>query len=78
MELTALEQKFMDKVSEEAYGGTLFTGDINPEGMSKAQKSGVVSSLVKKGIIEVDTEYGQIGIVGTDGEVEYEISRRAK
>ena len=77
MELTALEQKFMDKVSEEAYGGTLFTGDINPEGMSKAQKSGVVASLVKKEIIKVELESGMIGLIDVDGEVDYEIAGRA-
>ena len=78
MKLTTLEANFMQEMLKEAYGGTLFTTDINPAGMSKAQKSGVVSSLSKKNILGIDQEYGQVGIVpeGKDAwDTEWEVSK---
>jgi len=73
--MTTLENQFLDAMFTEAYGGTLFTADIQPSGMASNQKSGVVSSLVQKNLITVDEEYGQIGIVVKDDEPIYEISR---
>lgn len=67
--MTELETKFMETLKSEAYGGTLFTQDINPKGMDKAQKSGVVSSLVQKKILTVEPEYQQIGLVPEDGDI---------
>jgi hypothetical protein len=73
--MTQLETQFMEELLKEAYGGTLFIGDINPTGMDKAQKSGVVSSLCKKNIISsTDDIYGQVAII-EDGEEVYEISK---
>lgn len=71
---TTLEAQFMQTLKEEAYGGTLFVQDINPKGMDKKQKSGVVSSLVKKGVLETNAEYGQLAII-LEGEEVYEISQ---
>lgn len=73
--MTTLETQFILQLKEEAYGGTLFTSDINPASITANQKSGVVSSLVQKGILEVDSEYGQIGIVVEGDEPIYEISK---
>lgn len=78
--MTTLETQFMNELLTEAYGGTLFTGDINPAGMTKAQKSGVISSLCKKNIIVSSNDgYNQIGIVVDPTDrifgVEYEISK---
>lgn len=72
--MTTLETQFLLQLKEEAYGGTLFTPDINAPSITANQKSGVISSLVQKGVITVDTEYNQIGIVDGD-EIEYEISK---
>lgn len=72
--MTTLETQFLLQLKEEAYGGTLFTPDINAPSITAKQKSGVVSSLVQKGLLVVDQEYEQIGIV--DGEeIIYEISK---
>lgn len=73
--LTTLETQFMLQLKEQAYGGTLFTDDINPPSITANQKGGVISSLIKKGIIEVDPDYGQLGIVMADGETVFEITK---
>lgn len=74
--MTTLETQFILQLKEEAYGGTLFTADINPSSITANQKSGVVSSLVQKGIITVDEVYGQIGIVVENDDPIYEISKQ--
>ncbi len=48
---TELEQKFL-VAAEAEYNDLMFTDELN-HGIEKASLSGVVSSLVKKGIIEV-------------------------
>ena len=48
---TELEQKFLVAAANE-YNDLMFTDVLN-HGIEKASLSGVVSSLVKKGIIEV-------------------------
>ena len=58
--LTNLETLYMLEVEREAFSGLIFAGDIEVQGISKAQKSGVVSSLVQKGIL-VAGEDGMIG-----------------
>lgn len=68
MNYTDLEKQFMETLKAEAYGGLTFTGDINPVGMKKAQKSGVVSSLVKKNILVIDERDELIGLVPENGD----------
>ena len=74
--MTTLETQFLLQLKEEAYGGTLFVGDINPSSITANQKSGVVSSLVQKGILTTDEVYGQIGIVAEGDDPIYEISKQ--
>jgi len=78
MEYTKLELMFLTELEKEAYGGLTFTGDVNPEGMNKNQKSGVVGSLVKKNILAIDDKDGMIGIIpdaGDADDAEWEITQ---
>lgn len=65
--LTNLETLYMIEVEHEAFGGLIFHDDIKVQGLDKAQKSGVVSSLVQKSIL-VSGEDGMIGLYGKDEE----------
>lgn len=73
--MTHLEAQFLEALKKEAYGGTLFTEDIIAKmGVDARVARGVVSSLVKKNLIEVEDFYGTIGII-VDGEADYEITK---
>ena len=52
---TELEQKFLVAAVEE-YNDLMFTDDLG-HGIAKQSLSGVVSSLVKKGIIQIEQDH---------------------
>lgn len=52
---TELEQKFLIAAVNE-YNDLMFTDDLN-HGIAKNQLGGVVSSLVKKGVIAIESDH---------------------
>ena len=54
-EFTALEQKFLTAAVNE-YNDLMFTDELN-HGIPKASLGGVVSSLVKKGVIAIEEDH---------------------
>jgi ribonucleotide monophosphatase NagD (HAD superfamily) len=71
---TTLETKFLEAASQEAYGGFLFVDDINRDDIEPAQKSGIVSSLVQKGVAIVAE--GMIAFWDADeGDFSYEVTK---
>lgn len=73
--LTNLETKFLEAASQEAYGGILFVEDIKRDDIEASQKSGIVSSLVQKGIAEVSE--GMIAFWdGEEGDFNYEVTKK--
>mgnify|MGYP006928301242 CR=1 FL=1 len=57
-QLTTLEQKLVNYMKEIGYKADMeewhFTEDMVIDGIAKEQKSGVIGSLIKKGIVESD------------------------